>query len=46
MFEQSNSFTTSFASNPTPTSPELLTGKALEVLYYIDQPRTVAEITD
>jgi len=26
--------------------PELLTGKALEVLYYLDQPRTVAEIAD
>ena len=26
--------------------PELLTGKALEVLYYIDQPRTVSEIAD
>jgi len=25
---------------------ELLTGKALEVLYYIDQPRTVSEIAD
>jgi len=25
---------------------ELLTGKALEVLYYLDQPRTVAEIAD
>ena len=25
--------------------PELLTGKALEVLYYVDQPRTVAEIS-
>jgi len=24
--------------------PELLTGKALEVLYYLDQPRTVSEI--
>jgi DNA-binding MarR family transcriptional regulator len=26
--------------------PELLTGKALEVLYYLDQPRTVAKIAD
>ena len=26
--------------------PELLTGKALEVLYYVDQPRTVSEIAD
>ena len=26
--------------------PELLTGKALEVLHYLDQPRTVAEIAD
>jgi len=26
--------------------PELLTGKTLEVLYYLDQPRTVAEIAD
>jgi len=26
--------------------PELLTGKALEVLYYLDQPRTVSEISD
>lgn len=26
--------------------PELLTGKALEVLYYLDQPRTVSEIAD
>lgn len=26
--------------------PELLTGKALEVLYYLDQPRTVAEIAE
>ena len=26
--------------------PELLTGKALEVLYHIDQPRTVSEIAD
>jgi len=26
--------------------PETLTGKALEVLYYLDQPRTVAEIAD
>ena len=26
--------------------PELLTGKALEVLYYLDQPRTVTEIAD
>ena len=26
--------------------PELLTGKALEVLYYLDQPRTVAELAD
>jgi DNA-binding MarR family transcriptional regulator len=26
--------------------PELLAGKALEVLYYIDQPRTVSEIAD
>ena len=26
--------------------PDLLTGKALEVLYYLDQPRTVAEIAD
>ncbi|MBX0297710.1 MarR family transcriptional regulator [Haloarcula nitratireducens] len=26
--------------------PELLTGKALEVLYYFDQPRTVSEIAD
>ena len=26
--------------------PELLTGKALEILYYLDQPRTVAEIAD
>lgn len=26
--------------------PELLTGKALEVLYYLDQPRTVADIAD
>ena len=26
--------------------PELLTGKALEVLYYLDQARTVAEIAD
>lgn len=26
--------------------PELLTGKAIEVLYYLDQPRTVAEIAD
>ena len=26
--------------------PELLTGKALEVLYYLNQPRTVAEIAD
>ena len=26
--------------------PELLTGKALEVLYYIDQPRTVSELAD
>ena len=25
---------------------ELLTGKALEVLYYLDQPRTVSEIAD
>ncbi|GAB6878348.1 MarR family transcriptional regulator [Halorubrum gandharaense] len=25
---------------------ELLTGKALEVLYYLDQPRTVSEISD
>jgi len=26
--------------------PELLTGKAIEVLYYLDQPRTVSEIAD
>ncbi|MDQ2074490.1 MarR family transcriptional regulator [Haloarcula sp. H-GB4] len=26
--------------------PELLTGKALEVLYHLDQPRTVSEIAD
>ena len=26
--------------------PELLTGKALQVLYYLDQPRTVSEIAD
>jgi DNA-binding MarR family transcriptional regulator len=26
--------------------PELLTGKALEVLYYLDQPRTVSEIAE
>ena len=26
--------------------PELLTGKALEMLYYLDQPRTVSEIAD
>ncbi|MDT3437415.1 helix-turn-helix domain-containing protein [Haloarcula sp. 1CSR25-25] len=26
--------------------PDLLTGKALEVLYYLDQPRTVSEIAD
>jgi len=26
--------------------PELLTGKAIEVLYYLDQPRTVAEMAD
>jgi len=26
--------------------PELLTGKALEVLYFIDQPRTVSEIAE
>jgi DNA-binding MarR family transcriptional regulator len=26
--------------------PELLTGKTLEVLYYLDQPRTVSEIAD
>jgi len=26
--------------------PELLTGKALEVLYYLDQPRSVSEIAD
>ena len=26
--------------------PELLTGKTLEVIYYLDQPRTVAEIAD
>ena len=26
--------------------PQLLTGKALEVLYYLDQPRTVSEIAD
>ncbi|WP_096391804.1 helix-turn-helix transcriptional regulator [Halopenitus persicus] len=26
--------------------PELLTGKALEVLYYLDHPRTVSEIAD
>ncbi len=26
--------------------PELLNGKALEVLYYLDQPRTVSEIAD
>ena len=26
--------------------PELLTGKAFEVLYYLDQPRTVSEIAD
>jgi DNA-binding transcriptional ArsR family regulator len=26
--------------------PELLAGKALEVLYYLDQPRTVSEIAD
>jgi len=26
--------------------PELLAGKALEVLYYVDQPRTVSEIAD
>ncbi|WP_435197662.1 MarR family transcriptional regulator [Natronomonas sp. EA1] len=26
--------------------PKLLTGKALEVLYYLDQPRTVSEIAD
>ncbi|WP_135855117.1 MarR family transcriptional regulator [Halorussus salinus] len=26
--------------------PELLTGKTLEVLYYLDQPRTVAEIAE
>ncbi|WP_136591358.1 MarR family transcriptional regulator [Salinigranum halophilum] len=26
--------------------PELLTGKTLEVLYYLDQPRTVADIAD
>jgi len=26
--------------------PELLTGKAFEVLYYIDQPRTVSDIAD
>jgi len=26
--------------------PELLTGKALEVLYCLDQPRTVSEIAD
>ncbi len=26
--------------------PELLTGKALEVLYYLDQPRTVIEIAE
>ena len=26
--------------------PELLIGKALEVLYYLDQPRTVSEIAD
>ena len=26
--------------------PELLTGKVLEVFYYLDQPRTVAEIAD
>jgi DNA-binding MarR family transcriptional regulator len=26
--------------------PELLAGKALEVLYYLDQPQTVAEIAD
>ncbi|WP_136602724.1 MarR family transcriptional regulator [Salinigranum halophilum] len=26
--------------------PELLTGKTLEVLYYLDQPRTVSELAD
>jgi len=26
--------------------PDLLTGKSLEVLYYLDQPRTVTEIAD
>ncbi|TKX36660.1 helix-turn-helix domain-containing protein [Halorubrum sp. CGM4_25_10-8A] len=26
--------------------PELLTGKALQVLYYLDEPRTVAEIAE
>ncbi|MFP9061961.1 helix-turn-helix domain-containing protein [Natrialbaceae archaeon A-chndr2] len=26
--------------------PELLTGKALEVLYYLDQPRTVADVAE
>ncbi len=26
--------------------PELLTGKAFEVLYYLDQPRTVSELAD
>lgn len=26
--------------------PKLLTGKAIEVLYYLDQPRTVADIAD
>jgi len=26
--------------------PELLTGKAIEVLYYLDQPRTVAKMAD
>jgi DNA-binding MarR family transcriptional regulator len=26
--------------------PELLTGKTLEILYYLDQPRTVADIAD
>jgi len=41
----SNAIRTSSASTPI-EFPELLTGKALEVLYYLDQPRTVAEIAD
>jgi len=46
MLAPSNAIGTSSASTPTSSSPELLTGKALEVLYYLDQPRTVSEIAD